>query len=339
MLETSLAAFGIGEIAVLILFLSNDIRKHPAARVFACMLIATATHLIHPFIPVELWRASYTIQTAIPALFWITCHLIFSEQPNFKHWLSVIATYSVLVPLIGQYHQESTNFPLVFVTWKLPEIFEYVLIAFAMKDIVTNWSSDLVESRRKLRLGFVFTTGGAVLFSIMAFNLQIVNDNIRILAMDITIFVLCWPILHGREELWSVPIIASNNIHAPTSTIPLPIEKNTELDTLNALMETGYYQQENLTLTILSVKLSLPEHKVRALINQEMGYRNFNQYLNELRIKTASKRLIQEPKTPITNIALDVGYRNISSFNRSFKTIHNMNPSLYRANNLLASSS
>jgi len=82
---------------------------------------------------------------------------------------------------------------------------------------------------------------------------------------------------------------------------------------------------------MLAQKLELPEYKTRSLINQTLGYRNFNDYINQLRIADASERLVSDPEAPILNIALDVGYRTLSSFNRAFKEIHSLNPTDYRA--------
>lgn len=53
---------------------------------------------------------------------------------------------------------------------------------------------------------------------------------------------------------------------------------------------------------------------MRSTINKALAYNNFNEYINVPRIGEAAERLIKEPDTPITNIALDVGYRTMSSF-------------------------
>ncbi|MGO1502014.1 MAG: helix-turn-helix domain-containing protein, partial [Marinobacter sp.] len=58
--------------------------------------------------------------------------------------------------------------------------------------------------------------------------------------------------------------------------------------------------------------------------------RNFNDYINQLRIAEASKRLINAPDEPILNISLDVGYRTLSSFNRAFRDIMDTTPTAYR---------
>jgi AraC-like DNA-binding protein len=100
---------------------------------------------------------------------------------------------------------------------------------------------------------------------------------------------------------------------------------------LNTLMQQGFYRTEHLTLKDLATELELPEYKTRSLINQTLGYRNFNDYINQLRIHEAAERLKSEPDSPVLNISLDVGYRTLSSFNRAFKDIMSMSPSEYRS--------
>ncbi|CAH1651400.1 AraC family transcriptional regulator [Chelatococcus asaccharovorans] len=56
---------------------------------------------------------------------------------------------------------------------------------------------------------------------------------------------------------------------------------------------------------------------------------NFVDYMRKLRIGEAS-RLLAETQRPITDICFDVGYANISSFNRSFREERGMTPSAYR---------
>jgi AraC-like DNA-binding protein len=99
---------------------------------------------------------------------------------------------------------------------------------------------------------------------------------------------------------------------------------------VKGIMSEGFYRQEKLTLRDLAVALGLPEYKVRKVINKELGYRNFNEFINEYRINEAALRLLAEPDTPISNIALDVGYRTLSSFNRAFRKEKETTPTAYR---------
>ncbi|WP_026971292.1 AraC family transcriptional regulator [Aliagarivorans marinus] len=57
--------------------------------------------------------------------------------------------------------------------------------------------------------------------------------------------------------------------------------------------------------------------------------RTFVQFLTEKRVEHAATQLLQSDKS-ITQIAFDVGFRNISNFNRSFKKQLKQSPKAYR---------
>lgn len=57
--------------------------------------------------------------------------------------------------------------------------------------------------------------------------------------------------------------------------------------------------------------------------------RTFSDFLNEVRIGFACK-LLQQSDLPVTQIALECGYTNISYFNRCFKKINKVSPKAYR---------
>ena len=105
------------------------------------------------------------------------------------------------------------------------------------------------------------------------------------------------------------------------------------LQNLTELMETDLvYREMGLTIGQLAVRLELPEYRLRRIINAGLGYRNFNDFLNTYRIREASRRLIDpdESDEAVLNIALDVGFRSLSSFNKAFKQAFSKTPTEYR---------
>jgi AraC-like DNA-binding protein len=91
------------------------------------------------------------------------------------------------------------------------------------------------------------------------------------------------------------------------------------------------YREMGLTIGQLAETLELQEYRLRRIINAGMGYRNFNDFLNTYRIREASSRLVKEGDTAVLNIALDVGFRSLSSFNKAFKDAQLMTPTAYRS--------
>jgi AraC-like DNA-binding protein len=87
-----------------------------------------------------------------------------------------------------------------------------------------------------------------------------------------------------------------------------------------------------LTIGQLAKELDIQEYKLRQMINSQLGYRNFSDFLNSYRIKETAERLRDETNKhlPILTIALDVGFRSLSSFNKAFKATFGQTPTEYR---------
>ena len=79
-------------------------------------------------------------------------------------------------------------------------------------------------------------------------------------------------------------------------------------------------------------QLAIPEYKLRRLINQRLGYRNFNVFLNEHRIAEAKAALADpsQAEVPVITIAMDAGFQSLGPFNRAFKATTGVTPTEYR---------
>lgn len=101
---------------------------------------------------------------------------------------------------------------------------------------------------------------------------------------------------------------------------------------LQAMIEEDLFKKPGLTIGQLAGRLQQPEHFVRRVINQGMGFRNFSTFVNGYRIAAAKEMLADHPGRgmPVVNIAFDVGYQSLSSFNRTFKEVTGQTPTEYR---------
>ena len=72
---------------------------------------------------------------------------------------------------------------------------------------------------------------------------------------------------------------------------PSLADSNWLIKLTHAMEEELYYRQVDLTIRSLCEYLTIPEHQLRRLINQHLGYRNFNDYLNRYRVRDAAQRL------------------------------------------------
>ena len=92
------------------------------------------------------------------------------------------------------------------------------------------------------------------------------------------------------------------------------------------------YRQDGLTIGTLAQQLGLPEYRLRRLINQALGYRNFSSFVNHYRIAEI-KAALSDPRqaeVPVLTIALDAGFSSLGPFNRAFKAETGLTPSEYR---------
>jgi len=101
---------------------------------------------------------------------------------------------------------------------------------------------------------------------------------------------------------------------------------------LVAAMRDGHYHEAGLTIQSLARHLGSPEHRLRALINQKLGHRNFSSFLNGYRISEAKQKLADRELVdlPIPTIAMDRGYNSLAPFNRALRAETGVNPSDFR---------
>jgi AraC-like DNA-binding protein len=101
-------------------------------------------------------------------------------------------------------------------------------------------------------------------------------------------------------------------------------------DLEQAMTEHRAYRREGLSLAELAQTMHMTEAVLRELINQRLGFRNFNDFLHHHRLREATERLARED-LPILTIALECGYGSIGPFNRAFKQRLGSTPTEFRA--------
>lgn len=250
-----------------------------------------------------------------------------------------MALYCFIVPAFSRPFIEAALWPewAIFLGWKLGQWFEYIVVLHGVIYVIRHWQNDLVEARRKARLALLLILGSAVGIATISLNFGLYHEATRGIIVGVAALATLVFVASFREGLLDlVPqkltaqingIPLANSAHEPDT--PYLTDDN-DVQVLSQLMKNGFYKKEKLTLKQLATALGIPEYRVRKLINQKLGYRNFNDYINHLRIADASKRLLNTPGDPILNISLDVGYRTLSSFNRAFRDIMNTTPTAYR---------
>lgn len=208
-------------------------------------------------------------------------------------------------------------------------------------EIARGWQDDLVEPRRAVRRWTALGIGVyAAISLIVALVLRgqpvgALLPGLHVLGIGGVALVLA--LLVARRSLDVVlgsPSVGPEPAEDPSAarqTAPLPRQPSPALARLTqAMTEQHAYRREGLTLAALAETLGLGEASLRTLINQDLGYRNFNDFLHHYRLQEAAERLVAE-ELPILSIALASGYGSIGPFNRAFRHRFGMTPSAYRA--------
>jgi AraC-like DNA-binding protein len=267
----------------------------------------------------------------IPAIFWLFVNAAFDDTFRLKSWhgLAIFAALALgLLTFLGSQSPVRVATGLASRFLSLAFILSALWVAFRSRQV------DLVESRRKFRDWLTAIVGLYMLGIIVAEIALLGKDpsplvnTLNVAAILIVTHLAC----HG---LSSARVLALEAIPkpGPTAQNTPPSEEQILLDRLRVAMEVDFaYRENGLSIATLARKLAVQEHVLRRLINQRLGFRNFNEFLNRYRLRDACARL-RAPETralPVLTVALDVGFSSITPFNRAFKELVGMTPTQYR---------
>jgi AraC-like DNA-binding protein len=208
---------------------------------------------------------------------------------------------------------------------------------------VRHWREDLVEERRRARALFVVVVGSAfvalagseIVFGGRGAPMPLVlAGHVLLLALSL---VLAQALARGgMPELFSEPLERSSAQLAVVRTDGL--EAALAARVVEKMAERKLWRTEGLGIAALARELGTHEHRLRRAINRHLGYRNFNDFLHDYRLKEAAARLAEpaEAHWPVLTIALDCGYGSIGPFNRAFKARYGITPGQFRNQRALA---
>ncbi|MFT5693330.1 MAG: AraC-like DNA-binding protein [Oceanicoccus sp.] len=208
-----------------------------------------------------------------------------------------------------------------------------VLMGHLAYHAVIGLREDLVESRRKLRVGFAIAIALVVVTSTVtervAYTVEADPFVSLFITYTITFFLGLWAVL------WLMRLnqeaLATQALPARASSIDTrDVEIHRKL--VNVMEHERAFAQHGLTIGMLASSVDIPVHQLRILINRSMGYRNFSAFLNHYRLSDV-KQALADPKNsrlPILTIALNAGFSSLAPFNRAFKMSFNMTPTDFR---------
>ncbi len=233
-----------------------------------------------------------------------------------------------------------------------------VAMAAALWAALRHWRADLVESRRRLRA--VLVAAGVVytlvqLGARLSTSSGLLTPGLALLDVAVLLAVLLgWALavlqvgggglmaVAGRAPDARGPVpVAAAAAAVPTAAPPVgaapeaPEAADASLAAAlqQAMADDRAYRDPELSLGALAQRLAVPEYRLRRHINQRLGFRNFNAYVNGFRLADA-RRWLADPamrETPVLTLALDAGFGSVGPFNRAFKADTGLTPTEFRA--------
>jgi AraC-like DNA-binding protein len=292
---------------------------------------------------VSIWHAPMiALSTGNIVVFWLFTRALFDDAFKMRWWCALVwaavAGFSFincawLAPAAG-----SVRFSIVAIN-----LLVLGFIALAVGQTIASWSTDLVEGRRRLR---VFIVSAAALYGGINAILQILisgreaadvanTANAALLAGIVA--AICYSMTRVTAgDLFPLASVAAAVTNVPGRVIAVQESDAADQRLVDALMrlmaDERIYRHDNITIGTLATKLSIPEYKLRRLINQRLGYRNFNVFLNNHRIEEAKAALADpsQAEVPVITIAMDAGFQSLGPFNRAFKATTGVTPTEYR---------
>jgi len=286
---------------------------------------------------------SYSVANLSPVAAALLMFLLFEDRDisSLPFWgiagLAIgIDSYDFWVSMDGNWPNDDL---LIYLFEDFPQVAKLVYLLLAAYALLRSWRADLIQGRFRLR--FVIL----VLITVIGLEMLLVENLLAVrmdLPYDSSRFHSSWQFLLaiGLNFLFLQP--RSINWSSMQTLVPRPVvlpEKKNWVDwekkkvELQALLdERQIYRDHEMNLASLAKAMAIPEYRARQLINIELGYKNFNVFLNDQRIDATARDLLDQNKShlPILTIALDAGYQSISPFNKAFKKRKGVTPSEFR---------
>ncbi len=218
----------------------------------------------------------------------------------------------------------------------IPVLFNLILIVAAVFVAGHHLNDELDDSARRLRQLFIYYSAGAFLLSLMVF---VVKGSIGgysrgwLGVLFGMIIIINLHLLYARSLKQKKRFVLANLTDTAREADITIEDRALSIRITECFTAEEYFRVEGLTVTMLAEHLAEKEYKVRVAINQVLGYRNFNVFLNEYRIAAAKNALLENLELPVLQLSMDLGYRSLAGFNKAFKDNTGLTPTEYRRQN------
>ncbi|MCP3474372.1 helix-turn-helix domain-containing protein [Bradyrhizobium sp. CCGUVB1N3] len=340
--ELAFRAASVALLLVLAASLLSDFRNVLAGRLGAALALGLAAHAVSYSVGVtSRIPASHAplvaLSTGNIVVFWLFTRALFDDEFRLSWWHGWVWALVTAFSFAGCVWIAPGGHVRFSVT--VVNLIVLGFIALAIGQTIASWPADLVERRRRVRVfivcaGALYGGVNALLqISVAGYRVGDAADTINAGVLTCIVAVIAYAMMRvDAADLFPVAAEAAPAvIFSPQATEDAADQKL--IDALMRLMaDERIYRQENITIGVLAGRLKIPEYRLRRLINQRLGYRNFNVFLNNHRIEEAKAALADpaQAEVPVITIAMDAGFQSLGPFNRAFKAVTGVTPTEYR---------
>lgn len=194
--------------------------------------------------------------------------------------------------------------------------------------VTLRWLRHIIHG---IGLFFVVVTFVIVAQEMAGFN---VGFDLDYVVYSMLVAGILWLGYHGIRHQ---NIFTDNEVYIPeeetgseyrTSGLTDEVARDIYARLISVMEEDQPYHEPKLTLTSLASRLDTSANYLSQVINQ-YEKRNFNEFINEYRIRDFVERARAEPRFTLLAHAYEVGFNSKSTFNMVFKRHRGMTPSQF----------
>ena len=329
------------QMAWMALVLAHDHRRDRSAQATVFFLVCSVAHTMAPLalgsgLPVMATDLFSLLALILPYSFWLLAKVHFDDEFRFCDRHRALLLVFVAIGY-GCWRALTGRWPAALLPgapdllWRLlPRVLGLALLAHALITIYVGTRSDLVVSRLKLRYGVLWLAGTYILAELLAeaFLLGSPAEAAAGLLNAAATFVIVFGLTAASVR------VRPDILRPPRLPPDAPVLDKHLAERLRGLVESDQvFRQEGLTIGALAERLDAQEYKVRQLINDQLGFRNFNAFLNHYRVRDAQRALADPARRhrSVAEVAYEVGYRSLGPFNKAFKDATGLTPTEFRA--------